>query len=104
MDSTCHVTECHLIHETRVQNAVDDVASTIHECPPAAAAAGSVARAPTVTGAATAAAAAEVDAASAAATAVATAEAEAVGSYQGLLQPVSTIVQLHLEPFVPDTT
>ena len=31
MDSACHVMGCHITQEIRVQNAFDDVASTIHQ-------------------------------------------------------------------------
>ena len=34
MDSARHVIGCHLTQDTRVQNASDDAASTIHESPP----------------------------------------------------------------------
>ena len=31
MDTACHVIGCHLTQESRVQNAFDEVASTIHQ-------------------------------------------------------------------------
>jgi hypothetical protein len=37
MSSACHVIGCHSTQERRVQNALDDVASTIHEILPASA-------------------------------------------------------------------